>query len=166
MTVEPPALFSTITEWPPSASLIFCPIARAWMSVCPPGANGTTMRIGLPAIGNCCACAAAASKAAHNAATILPMVGLLLCAILATDRANGGTLSRAARAGVVRHRRLRSADRARSPAVALARRVFRRARVAVRPRADRHAAPAPRDARRDRGGLSANARGRDRRRTG
>ena len=50
-----------------------CAMARAWMSVCPPAANGTMMRIGLPGIGNCCACAATVSMkptAAANAHTM------------------------------------------------------------------------------------------------
>ena len=51
MTVEPPGRLSTIVD-SPGASLIFCAIARAWMSAWPPGGNGTTMRTCLPGIGN------------------------------------------------------------------------------------------------------------------
>jgi hypothetical protein len=49
---EAPGLFSTITGTL-SVSPMRCAIARAWMSVCPPAANGTMMRIVLPGIGNC-----------------------------------------------------------------------------------------------------------------
>ena len=51
IAVEAPGLFSTITA-EPSDSPILCAMARASMSVCPPGGNGTTMRTGLPGSGN------------------------------------------------------------------------------------------------------------------
>ncbi len=73
MMVEPPGRFSTITEIPGAASFTFCAMARAWMSVCPPGGNGTTMRTGLPGIGNCWDCAAQANASAQNATVTLVM---------------------------------------------------------------------------------------------
>src|SRR5689334_13896683 len=54
MIVFPPGLFSTMTERP-LASPMRCAMARAWMSVCPPGANRTTMRTGFPGTGKVCA---------------------------------------------------------------------------------------------------------------
>src|SRR6185503_17356886 len=82
---EPPGLFSTIT-WAPRPSAIFCAMARAWMSVCPPGGKGTTMRTGLPGTGKDWPCAAAAKKARTSAAS--------LTAASLYSRAHAGTPSR------------------------------------------------------------------------
>jgi hypothetical protein len=42
--VAPPGRLSTTTAWP-KASFSFCATTRAALSLAPPGANGTTMRI-------------------------------------------------------------------------------------------------------------------------
>src|SRR5687768_12545941 len=69
IAVEAPGLFSTMTL-APSDSAIFCAMARASMSVCPPGGNGTTMRTGLPGSGKDCAPAADATSAPKTNAAI------------------------------------------------------------------------------------------------
>ena len=70
MRVDAPGLFSTITG-SPDDSPSFWAIARAWMSVWPLGGNGTTMRTGLPGIGNPCAGAPHANANAQIARAVL-----------------------------------------------------------------------------------------------
>src|SRR6266850_312483 len=59
-----PVRFSTMTGWP-QAVVICGPIARARMSEVPPGAKGTTMRIGL--LGYCWACTGRAASRERTA---------------------------------------------------------------------------------------------------
>src|SRR5712692_5040750 len=88
MIDEPPGLFSTITgTLRDRASL--CAIARAWMSVCPPGGNGTTMRTGFPAIGNCAWAAPATRKKSRQPS--------LMMAASLYSRADAGAFSAADR---------------------------------------------------------------------
>jgi hypothetical protein len=63
IVVPAPGRFSTITCWP-RLFVISAAVVRANVSVAPPGANGTSMRIGL--FGKLCACAVALSRPAAN----------------------------------------------------------------------------------------------------
>src|SRR5712664_3048663 len=88
MIDEPPGLFSTITGTLRDRAIL-CAIARAWMSVCPPGGNGTTMRTGFPAIGNCAWAAPATRKKSRKPS--------LMTAASLYSRADAGAFSRADR---------------------------------------------------------------------
>src|SRR5258708_36676714 len=81
--VEPPGLFSTITDTGIDSD-IFCAMTRAWISVAPPGGKGTTMRTGLPGRGKVCACSppAIARRNARTANLMIPsraLVYILRC---------------------------------------------------------------------------------------
>src|SRR5712692_4918879 len=89
MIDEPPGLFSTITGTLRDRAS-FCAIARAWMSVCPPGGNGTTMRTGLPGIGNGCAWAAPIKRHSNAKPSFIPAASLY-------SRADAGAFTRADR---------------------------------------------------------------------
>src|SRR5215470_18789976 len=83
----PPGLLS-ITIGCPSGPSISCATARATMDELPPGANGTTSRIGL--VGNCCPCAIVAVASRINTAKLrmlpLPSPSELVAAQAAIDR--------------------------------------------------------------------------------